>query len=102
MMIKGQRVVCINDRFDIPVAELYVALPVRNSTYVIRDVMIGRKLNQPDDTDEVEVCVLLEGLHNPLVPQADGSFIERAFLAERFAPLEEVTEEAEETNIAYA
>ena len=41
--------------------------------------------------EEGEVCVLLVGLHNPRSSKAP--FPERGFKAERFRPLEELTEE---------
>ena len=90
----GQKVVCINDEFSDWIKSIYTALPVKNSTYTIRDVRPG--INEDNKT--YEVAVLLEELTNPLnsakVPQ------ERAFNVERFAPLNPFTEEEEEEDKA--
>jgi hypothetical protein len=42
-MVKGQRVVCINDSFTQFVRALYKQLPVKDKTYTIREVFLGRE-----------------------------------------------------------
>lgn len=77
----GQKVVCIDDQFCDSAKKLYTALPVKNVTYTVRDVLPGIAL----DNKTHEVAVRLEELTNPLnsapIPQ------ERSFNIERFAPL---------------
>lgn len=94
-MIKGQKVVCINDGFPQFVRALYKQLPVKGSTYTIREVFLGReKVVKGGET--ATVGLLLEELHNPPDPFHAGQQ-ELGFSSERFAPLEELpAEEAEE------
>jgi hypothetical protein len=42
-MIKGQRVVCINDTFTPSIRALYQQLPVKHDTYTVREVFLGRE-----------------------------------------------------------
>jgi hypothetical protein len=95
-MIKGQKVVCINDSFPQFVRALYKQLPVKGSTYTVREVFLGReKVVKGGET--ATVGLLLEELHNPPDPFHAGQQ-ELGFSSERFAPLEELPaeEEAEE------
>lgn len=87
-MIVGQKVICVDDTFPPIVAKFYVALPVKNKTYVIRAVMIGINLRG----ESGEVCVYLKDMHNP--KSATPPFPERGFNAERFRPLEELPDES--------
>lgn len=80
----GQKVVCINDTFDPLIASLYVTLPKKWVTYVIRDVILG--INAKGEPGEV--CIYLLGMHNP--KSNTPPFPERGFNAERFRPLDEV------------
>lgn len=91
-MIKGQRVVCINDTFAAPVRRLYRQLPVRGVTYTIREVFLGRERVRSAG-DSATVGLLLEELVNPEDPFHVGSQ-ELGFSSERFAPLEEQPAEA--------
>ncbi len=93
-MVKGQRVVCINDSFSDFIKALYKQLPVKGVTYTIREVFLGReKIVKGEDT--ATVGLLLEELHNPPDPFHAGKE-ELGFTSERFAPLEELPpEEAE-------
>ena len=82
----GDKVVCVDDKFPPDISKLYDALPVKDSTYVVRDVRLGINL-----TLEGDVSVLLIGLVNP---KADSKAnLERGFRADRFRPLEEMRNE---------
>jgi hypothetical protein len=90
-MIKGQRVVCINDAFSDFVRAIYTQLPRQGITYTIREVFLGReKIVKGGDT--ATVGLLLEELRNPPDPFHAGQQ-ELGFSSERFAPLEEVPAE---------
>jgi len=81
----GDKVVCVDDKFPPAIGKLYDALPVKDSTYVVRDIRLGINL-----TLEGDVSVLLIGLVNP---KADSkSALERGFRADRFRPLQEMRE----------
>lgn len=84
-MIKGQKVVCVDDKFPPGIEKLYIALPKKDEVYIIRGVVLG--INWKSEPGEV--CLYLEGLHNPLAPPP--ACAERGFNAERFRPLEMTT-----------
>ena len=94
-MIKGQKVICINDAFPEFVRAIYKELPVKGKVYTVREVFLGReKIVKGGDT--ATVGLLLEELHNPPDPFHQGQQ-ELGFSSERFAPMEELpAEEAEE------
>ncbi len=99
-MVKGQKVVCINDTFPPFVQALYKQLPTKGDTYTVREVFLGReKMVKGGDT--ATVGLLLEELRNPPDPFHQGKQ-ELGFSSERFAPVQELPdEEAEaETEIA--
>jgi len=99
-MIKGQKVVCINDTFPDLYRALYKQLPVKGSTYTIREVFLGRE-KIVKGGDSATVGLLLAELHNGPDPFHAGKQ-ELGFSSERFAPLEELPpEEIAEENIAY-
>jgi len=86
-MIKGQKVVCTNDTFTAVIRAIYKQLPVKGSTYTIREVFLGReKVVKGGDT--ATVGLLLAELVNPPDPFHAGQQ-ELGFSSERFAPLEE-------------
>ena len=86
----GDKVVCVDDKFPPDISKLYTALPVKDSTYVVRDIRLGINL-----TMEGDVSVLLIGLVNP---KADSKAnLERGFRADRFRPLEELRNEKKES-----
>jgi hypothetical protein len=95
-MIKGQRVVCINDTFTPTVRAIYQQLPRKGDTYTIREVFLGRE-KVVKGGDSATVGLLLQELVNPPDPFHAGGE-ELGFSSERFAPLQESTpeEEAEE------
>jgi hypothetical protein len=82
----GDKVVCVDDKFPPDISKLYTALPVKDSTYVVRDIRLGINL-----TLEGDVSVLLIGLLNPKADSVAG--LERGFRADRFRPLEELRNE---------
>ncbi len=105
MFQTGQKVVCINDDFAPWVYDLYRALPMKNSTYTVRAVSVGRsnpKFTVTDDADikltdaEFDVLILLDELLNPEDPHSSVNQ-ELGFRGERFAPMqaEDVEEEEE-------
>ena len=86
----GDKVVCVDDKFPPDISKLYTALPVKDTTYVVRDIRLGINL-----TMEGDVSVLLIGLVNP---KADSKAnLERGFRADRFRPLEELRNEKKES-----
>ncbi len=90
-MVKGQRVVCINDSFADFIKAIYAQLPVKGKTYTIREVFLGRE-KVVRGGDSATVGLLLEELVNPPDPFHAGQQ-ELGFSSERFAPLEELPEE---------
>lgn len=107
MFKNGQRVVCINDDFEPWVYDLYRSLPKRDKTYTIRAVAAGRsnpKFAVNEDAElqltgaEFDIMVLLKELNNPDDPHSSVKQ-ELGFRAERFAPLQEDSEEEEEAEL---
>lgn len=104
MFQTGQRVVCIDDRFDPWVFDLYKQLPRKNGVYTVRALGVGRS-NPTFAIDEdarlkitgadFDMLLLLDELHNPDDPHSTIQQ-ELGFRAERFAPLEEDLAENEE------
>jgi len=93
-MIKGQKVVCINDTFTPTIRALYQQLPVKDNIYTIREVFLGRE-KIVKGGDSATVGLLLEELTNPADPFHQGQQ-ELGFSSERFAPLEELPDETVE------
>jgi hypothetical protein len=90
-MVKGQKVVCINDTFTPPIRALYKQLPVKDNIYTVREVYLGReKIVKGGET--ATVGLLLEELKNPPDPFHQGEQ-ELGFSSERFAPLNELPDE---------
>jgi len=100
-MIKGQKVVCVNDTFTPTIRALYQQLPVKHDVYTIREVFLGReKIVRGGET--ATVGLLLEELKNPPDPFHQGNQ-ELGFSSERFAPLEELPDEqVEAEEVAHA
>ncbi len=90
-MVKGQRVVCINDSFTQFIRALYKQLPVKDKTYTIREVFLGRE-KIVKGGDSATVGLLLEELHNPPDPFHKDKQ-ELGFSSERFALLDELPDE---------
>ena len=93
-MIKGQKVVCINDTFTTVIRAIYKQLPVKGNTYTIREVFLGRE-KVVKGGDSATVGLLLAELTNPKDPFHAGQQ-ELGFTSERFAPLEEHPDEESE------
>ena len=91
-MIKGQKVVCINDTFPALIRAIYKQLPVKGITYTIREVFLGRE-KVVKGGDSATVGLLLVELTNPQDPFHQGKQ-ELGFSSERFAPLEEKSDDA--------
>lgn len=81
-MVKGQKVVCIDDKFG-SIAEFYTKLPVEGSTYTIRQVSVGVNIKG----EAGEVCLHLQEIINPKSSKAP--FPERGFSSDRFRLLTE-------------
>lgn len=82
----GEKVVCVDDKFEGWVRKLYTALPRAGATYVIRDVRLG--VAHRRGKREGAASVLLVGLVNPTADSKAA--LERGFNAERFRPLDEM------------
>ena len=90
-MVKGQKVVCINDTFSPTIRALYKQLPTKDNIYTIREVFLGReKIVRGGET--ATVGLLLHELTNPPDPFHQGQQ-ELGFSSERFAPLNERPDE---------
>jgi hypothetical protein len=103
MFQTGQKVVCINDEFEPWVYDLYRSLPKKDKIYTVRAVGVGRsnpKFIVNEDAEiklkaaEIDLLILLKELINPDDPHSSVKQ-ELGFRSERFAPLEEETEEEE-------
>jgi hypothetical protein len=93
-MVKGQKVVCINDTFPPYVLGLYKQLPKKGDVYTVREVFLGRE-KVVKGGESATVGLLLEELKNPPDPFHQGQQ-ELGFSSERFAPVDELpAEEAE-------
>jgi hypothetical protein len=84
-MIKGQKVVCVDDKVEPTIRRLYEQWIRKGTTYVIRDVMLAQ--NRKGEWGEVGL--LLQGIVNPT--QSVPPFQERSFNSERFRPIEDKT-----------
>jgi hypothetical protein len=105
MFQTGQKVVCINDQFEPWVYDLYTALPKKDRIYTVRAMSAGRsnpKFSVNDDAEiqltdaEFDILLLLKELQNPDDPHSSVKQ-ELGFRSERFAPLQTVSEEEEES-----
>ncbi|MDR2675886.1 MAG: hypothetical protein LBC18_13730 [Opitutaceae bacterium] len=90
-MVKGQKVVCINDTFKDFIRAIYTQLPVKGETYTIREVFLGRE-RIVKGGESATVGLLLKELRNPPDPFHAGQQ-ELGFTSERFAPLDELPPE---------
>ena len=103
MFESGDIVVCINDKFEPWVFDLYTQLPKKDEVYHIRDCALGRGNPSFALTEEAELkmvkaefayTVLLEELHNGPDPYANPEQ-ELGFNAERFRLVQSVSAEEE-------
>jgi hypothetical protein len=95
-MVKGQKVVCVDDAVEPEIRQLYDKWISKGTTYVIRDVMLAQ--NRKGEWGEVGL--LLQGVTNPT--QTVPPFQERSFNSERFRPIEDksITEFFEQEQFA--
>jgi len=80
-------VVCIDDQFPRPLAKCYINLPMKDNTYTVRAVFMGRGVMHPaGETTEGEIGLLLKELINGMDPRHKHKR-ELGFNSERFRPL---------------
>lgn len=93
MFTEGDEVVLVDDKWP-PFIAMYDNVPVKNKSYTVRDVRLGRvKIENPTgDENNCEVAITLEGLINGFDPHFEGDLIELAFRADRFRKKEETKE----------
>lgn len=84
----------MNDVFSPTVRSLYQQLPVKDTIYTVREVFLGRE-KIVKGGDSATVGLLLEELVNPKDPFHQGEQ-ELGFSSERFAPLNELSDEKAE------
>jgi hypothetical protein len=82
-MVKGQKVLCIDDKVEPEIRRLFDKWISKGTIYVIRDVMLAQ--NRKGEWGEVGL--LLQGVVNPT--QSIPPFQERSFNSERFRPVED-------------
>lgn len=88
----GQRIVCINDSFDVRQRATIPNLPKREKAYTVRDAF---RVTRNGTVDGIW-AVHLEELRNPNLPHPSGlGEFEPSFAAERFATLADDQAEAE-------
>ncbi len=80
----GDKVVCVDDRWDAVTLKLYTALPVKDRVYVVREVRLGIRT----DCRTGDLSVLLIGLVNPI--SRGRTRLEFGFSADRFRKLDEL------------
>jgi len=100
MFSVGQKIVLVDDKWPETVKQLYRALPVLNSVYVVRAVRVGVKADEliMDMRRVLEPSLLLVGLYNP----ANNLGVEAGFAASRFRALDELKKETVEEQEALA
>lgn len=84
----GEKVVCVDDKFDPNTTAQYAYLPTEGEIYTVRDTMPGLDHDQSVATGQKQVtmAILVEEIENPI---PEGFHHEPAFAGRRFAPLEE-------------
>jgi len=94
MFSVGQKVVLVDDKWPETVRQLYLALPVKDSVYVVRAVRVGVKADEllMDMRRVLEPSLLLVGLYNP----TNNVGVEAGFAASRFRTLDELKQSAVE------
>ena len=83
----GEQVVCVDDRFPRPLARYYLNLPMKDSTYTVRAVFVGRGVMHPaGETTHGDIGLLLKELVNGMDPRHKHEQ-ELGFNSARFRPL---------------
>ena len=96
MFSPKEKVICINDKFHPEIAYLYDMLPVKKTIYTIRDCSLGTT-NVFAADQNISYRVLLDELINKTDPFTEtGCREELGFRSDRFAPVEEISEEEED------
>ena len=92
MFSVGQKVVLVDDKWPEAGKQLYLALPVLNSVYVVRAVRVGVRADEliMDMRRVLEPSLLLVGLYNP----TNNVGVEAGFAASRFRALDELKQSA--------
>ena len=100
MFSVGQKVVLVDDAWPETVKQLYLALPVKDSIYVVRAVRVGVKADEllMDMRRVLEPSLLLVSLYNP----TNNLGVEAGFAASRFRALDEMKQSAVEEKEAVA
>lgn len=95
-MVKGQKVLCVDDKVEPKVRRLFNQWITKGTIYVIRDVMLAQ--NRKGEWGEVGL--LLQGIENPT--QSIPPFQELSYNSERFRPIEDrtITESMEQEQYA--
>jgi hypothetical protein len=94
MFATGDKVILVDDKWPAWIA-MYDNIPVKNRTYTVRDVRLGRPniKNPQADENNTEVAITLEGVTNGPDPLFEGGLVELAFRADRFRKVEDIREE---------
>ena len=83
----GEQVVCVDDQFPRPLAKYYINLPMKDHTYTVRAMFIGRGVMHPvGEIAHGEIGLLLKELVNGLDPRHEHRQ-ELGFNSARFRPL---------------
>lgn len=92
-----EKVVCIDDKIHPEIAFLYKALPKKGTVYTVRECTIGTTNVFAADQNPT-FLVLLEELVNDMDPYTENASQQQelGFRSDRFAPVEEISEEEEE------
>ena len=100
MFSVGQKVVLVDDAWPETVKQLYLALPFKDSIYIVRAVRVGVKADEllMDMRRVLEPSLLLVGLYNP----TNNLGVEAGFAASRFRTLDEMKQSAVEEKEAVA
>lgn len=83
----GEQVVCVDDQFPRPLAKYYINLPMKDNTYTVRAMFIGRGVMHPvGEIAHGEIGLLLKELVNGMDPRHKHRQ-ELGFNSARFRPL---------------
>lgn len=95
-MVKGQKVICVDDKVEPEIRRLYDKWISKGTIYVVRDMVLAQ--NRKGEWGEVGL--LLQGVVNPT--QTIPPFQERSFNSERFRPIEDrkITQSLEKEQFA--
>ena len=85
----GEQVVCVDDQFPRPLAKYYINLPMKDNTYTVRAMFIGRGVMHPvGEIAYGEIGLLLKELVNGMDPRHKHRQ-ELGFNSARFRPLQD-------------